>query len=113
MQSGRAQPPQQPRSAALISEACKSALSATQPCLNSPRPISNTAMSFARLARDGNGSKRADLWWPGAGGPVADRAGLGQSFETVAYLAIAVGTPITGRPPPMRSGSSRYMPAAG
>ena len=31
--------------------------------------------------------------------PIADRAGLGQSFETVAHLAIAVGTPITGRPP--------------
>jgi len=31
--------------------------------------------------------------------PMADRAGLGQSFETVAHLAIAVGTPITGRPP--------------
>ena len=31
--------------------------------------------------------------------PIVDRAGLGQSFETVAHLAIAVGTPITGRPP--------------
>jgi len=31
--------------------------------------------------------------------PIAGRAGLGQSFETVAHLAIAVGTPITGRPP--------------
>jgi hypothetical protein len=56
------------RSAAPISEDCKSARSATRPYSNSPRAISNTAMSLARLARDGNGSKRADLWWPGAGG---------------------------------------------
>ena len=30
--------------------------------LNSPKAISNTAMSWARFAPDGNGSKRADSW---------------------------------------------------
>src|SRR5271166_5457471 len=39
-----------------------------QPCSNSLRAISNTAMSLARLAWDGNGSRRVDLWWVAAGG---------------------------------------------
>src|SRR5215469_2466765 len=70
MQSERALPRRQRLSGAPISEVCKSARSATQPCWNSPTAISNTAMSSARLARDDNGSRRAGLWWPGAGGTV-------------------------------------------
>jgi hypothetical protein len=38
------------------------------PCSNSPKAISNIATSWARFARDGNGSKRAELCYPGAGG---------------------------------------------
>ena len=68
MRSERARPARQQPSAAPISEGWKSARSAMQACSNSPKAISNTAMSWARLARDGNGLKRADSWWPGAGG---------------------------------------------
>src|SRR5215469_1555622 len=77
MQTERAQPRRQRRSAAAISEVCKSARSATQPCWNSPRAISNTAMSLARLAQDGNGSRRAGWWWPGAGGTGRDLESVG------------------------------------
>jgi hypothetical protein len=38
----------------------RSARLAMRPCSNSPKAISNIAMSWARFVRDGNGSKRAD-----------------------------------------------------
>src|SRR3984893_15498918 len=68
MRSERAQLPRQQPSAAPILEGWRSARSAMRPCSNSPKAISNIATSWARFARDGNGSKRAGLCYPGAGG---------------------------------------------
>src|SRR5215831_4550460 len=102
MQSERAQPRRQRRSAAAISEVCKSARSATQPCWNSPRAISNIAMSLARLAQDDNGSRRAGLWWPGAGGTGRDLESVGlrlivfDGVDAVSRRAIRASGPLPG-----------------
>src|SRR5580704_15461458 len=113
MQSGRAQTPQQRRSAAPISEDCKSARSATRPYSNSPRAISNTAMSLARLARDGNGSKRAELWWPGAGGTRRRHerkvsACVLMAFDAIGRRAIRKHSPLADRLDFEISGRSGY-----
>ena len=54
--------PRQQSSAAPISGGWQSARWVMPACSNWKKVISNTAMSWARFAPDGNGSKRVDLW---------------------------------------------------